>query len=419
MAASGVRRRALAALAALVAAGAALTACAPEPTIIEVDAPAQAPGALPDDARGQMDAAVQNAMAATGSSAAIAGVWAPWSGSWVAALGTDAGGAPVDVDMSFRVADVTRMMTCDLLYAVAAEGTVALDDSVIDYVSGYPDLADVTLQDLCDGTGGIGAFEPVVGASWISNPGRVWDPLEIAAFGLGQPRSAVGTEYRDADTGYVLLGLALERATGTGASTLYQRYLFDPLGLDDTFLPRAAPAPPGAHSLPGYRYITGAEGALDCASPLDMTTSSSSLGFTDAGVVSTVSDLGRYVQAVAIGATATDADRFGGPLPVFSGAPAWFTARGGAVQAGSLIGQYGAVPGYLTAAFADPATGMTVAVVLNNSTASADVVRDLAWELAAIASKAPAAEGFTAPAFGLPWTAEKYRESVSQTNICR
>jgi D-alanyl-D-alanine carboxypeptidase len=77
------------------------------------------------------------------------------------------------------------------------------------------------------------------------------------------------------------------------------------------------------------------------------------------------------------------------------------------------------MPGYLTAAFADPATGMTVVVVLNNSTASAQVIGDLAFELAAIASKSPAASGATAPEFGLPWTAQQYHDSINQTNICR
>jgi len=91
---------------------------------------------------------------------------------------------------------------------------------------------------------------------------------------------------------------------------------------------------------------------------------------------------------------------------------------GGAYQAGTLVGQYGSVPGYLTAAFADRETGMAVVVVLNNSRASADVVRALAWELAAIASKAPAAEGETAPAAGLPWTPDTYAAEVQAGAVC-
>ena len=37
----------------------------------------------------------------------------------------------------------------------------------------------------------------------------------------------------------------------------------------------------------------------------------------------------------------------------------------------------------------------------------------LAWELAAIASKAPAADGDTAPDAGLPWTAQQYHDTIA------
>ena len=420
MAARSTRRRALGAAAALLAVTLVAAGCAAEGPQ-DVELPTQAEAALPGDVTTQLDEAVRSAMAATASTGAIAGVWSPWSGSWVSAIGTDATGSALTPDMTFRAGDVTRMMTCDVLYGMVDDGRVELDDSIVEYVQGVPSLEAVTLLDLCNGTAGIGAYQPVVGESWITNPERVWHPLEIASFGIGQPRSAVGTEYRDSDSGYILLGLALERASGEKAAQLFDRYIFGPLALDDTTLPGVRPGLPGTDPLRGYRILSNADGSLACDAPVDVSTLSASVGFTDSGVVSTVTDLGRYVQATAVGALAPKSaeGRWSAPLPVFAGAPAWFTATGGALQAGSLIGQYGGMPGYLTAAFADPATGMTVVVVLNNSTASAQVIGDLAFELAAIASKAPAASGATAPEFGLPWTAQQYHDVVNQTNICR
>ena len=420
MAARSMRRRALGAAAALLAVTLVAAGCSADGPR-DVQLPSQAEAALPDDVSTQLDEAVRNAMAATASTGAIAGVWSPWSGSWVSAIGTDASGSALTSDMTFRAGDVTRMMTCDVLYGMADDGVVDLDDSVVDYVQGVPSLEAVTLLQLCNGTAGIGAYQPVVGESWVTNPDRVWHPLEIASFGLGQPRSAVGTEYRDSDAGYVLLGVALERASGNKAAELYDRYIFSPLALENTTLPSPRAALPGTDPLHGYRILSNPDGSLACDAPLDVSTLSSSVGFTDSGVVSTVTDLGRYVQATAVGALdgKSAKQRWAAPLPVYAGAPAWFTATGGALQAGSLVGQYGGLPGYLTAAFADPATGMTVVVVLNNSTASAQVIGDLAFELAAIASKSPAASGATAPEFGLPWTAQQYHDSINQTNICR
>jgi D-alanyl-D-alanine carboxypeptidase len=56
-------------------------------------------------------------------------------------------------------------------------------------------------------------------------------------------------------------------------------------------------------------------------------------------------------------------------------------------------------------------------VSLNDSTTDGTIASYLAWELAAIASKAPAAEGQTAPDFGLPFTAEQYHQSIAEAAI--
>ena len=312
-------------------------------------------------------------------------------------------------------------MTCDVLYALEAKGTVSGSDSVTEYVAGVSDLDDITLDQLCDGTSGIGSYAPALLSQWLTNPDREWDPRELASYGLGQERSEPGAAYNDSDAGYLLLGLALERASGQTASQLLDEYVFRPLALDATTLPTDAAAKPAgeAPALAGHHSLRDAAGAMNCTEPLDITKISSSIGFTDSGVVTDINDLGRYAQALAAGTlTPSDVDRFADPLPAYNGAPSWYTATGGALQAGTLIGQSGSVPGYSTAAFADPETGLTVAVVLNNSAGGGGPASNLAWELAAIASKAPAATGETAPEAGLPWTAQQYHDAIAAAAIC-
>lgn len=408
-----------AAAASAVVLGLVLVGCTSEESF-SYTPPAQVEGDLPDDTVAAMQAAVDNALVASGASGAVVGVWVPWSGSWVTGVGTQGpGGEPLDTDMSFRIADVTRLMTCDVLYALADEGTVELDAPVPDYVSGVADMVDITLLDLCNGTSGAGASEPTLKSSWLNTPERVWAPLELAGYGLGRDRVAPHTTYRDSDAGYLLLGLALERASGMSASELIAEYVTEPLGLSGTSLPRAAAAPPAAGPVVNGHYLTPVEGGYNCAAPVDITTLSSSVGFTDSGAVSTITDLGRYVQAEAaqVLRTKETPDRFGAPLPMSSGAPSWYQATGGAILVGSMIGQGGWVPGYATAAYSDPATGFTVAVVLNDSTQGAALAQYLAWELSAIASKAPAAEGQTAPEFGLPFTAEQYHQAITDAAL--
>ena len=417
------KRRSAAIAAAVVATLIALSGCSAQQTV-DIDVPAQTDATLPAETTADLEAAVTAAMTATGSSGAIVGVWAPWSGSWVAGLGTQslAGGEAVSTDMNFRAADVTRAMTCDVLYRVAEEGTVSLDDVVTTYVAAVPELGGVTLRQLCDSTSGVGSYAGQLQSLFMGNPDRVWNPRELASYGLAQRAadSIPGTAFRDSDAGYLLLGLALERAKNESIQTLIADYVAEPLQLPATSLPADAAQTPGAGAvLDGYWSVPNAEGAWNCTDPADFTTLSATVGGADSGVVTNITDLGRYAQALASGAlTSNDQQRFASPLPVAADQPTWFTAAGGAYQAGSLVGQFGSTPGYITAAFADPETGMSIAVVLNNSGANASIGAWLAWELAAIASKAPAASGQTAPEAGLPWTAQQWHDQIAANAIC-
>jgi D-alanyl-D-alanine carboxypeptidase len=422
MRARPTRRRVALALAAVLAASLVITGCAPDEHV-EIDVPPQADAAFPEATAQQLQDAVTHAMTAAGASGAIVGVWAPWSGTLVTGVGVEspASTAPVTDDMEFRIAQVTRAMTCDVLYAVAQEGTVRINDSVAKWVPGVPDLADVTLGQLCESTSGIGSYGAQLGGMFLKNPTRVWNPRELASYGLGHERTtAPGTAYRDSDAGYVMLGVALERATGRSAADLYDDYVFDPLDLVATRLPSDAPSAPSttAPVLKGHHSQPDAAGVMNCTEPLDVTTLSASIGYTDSGVVSNIRDLGRYAQALAAGTLVPEgADRFDEPIAL-GGAPSWYVAGGGVIRPGSLVGQFGSIPGYATAAFSDAGTGLTVAVVLNNSGGGRYFAERLALELAAIASKAPATDGAATPDAGLPWTAQQYHDQIAASAIC-
>ncbi|WP_144783910.1 serine hydrolase [Microbacterium sp. BH-3-3-3] len=397
-----------------------LSGCTPEGSV-SVDVPAQVDAPLPEATVTELQNAVTAAMTATGSTGAIVGVWAPWSGTWVSGMGTQGpGGAEVTADLGFRAGDVTGAMTCDVLYRLAADGKASMSDPVTNWVSNLPGYEDITLRQLCDGTSGLASYTSVLDGQVAKNPERVWNPRELMTYGIASPRTnAPGVAFSDSATDYVLAGLAAERIANEPLSQLIAERVTEPLGLGATGLPDTAPADPAAASLSGYWSQQNAEGAWNCTDPGDYTDMSSSYGGAAAGAVTNITDLGRYAQALATGALLPAGnDRFAAPVPVGGDQPTWFTAAGGAFQAGSLIGQYGSAPGYLVGAFADPTTGMSIAVVLNNSGGNKTTGAWLAWELAAIASKAPAAQGQTAPQAGLPWTAEQMRDNIAGNAIC-
>lgn len=409
-------RRGAAAIAAIAAFGVALAGCSGGPAAPELIE--QSTADLPSDIVDQVNSSVETAIQASGATGAIVGVWTPWGGQYVAGLGSTAveDGDEVTADMAFRIGDVTRSMTCDVLYGLADDGRVSLDDSVTQYVTNVAGLEDVTLQQLCDSTSGIGNSQSAVLKTWLKTPERQWDPRELAAHGIVNQSGDPGTQYRSSDAGYLLLGEALRKATGQQPADLIEHYVTEPYGLEDTSLPSPAAAEPGDPYLPGYRS-SSKDVEEGCAAPSEFSKTSSSIGYTDSGVVSTIEDLGLYGRTLAALAAQDDSGRFDHALPVDADGATWFQYGGGVYVAGSLVGQSGSTLGYSTSVWADPESGMTVAVVLNNSREQG-FASILGRELAAIAARTPAVDGAAEPEIGLPWSVEKYGDWIVDNAIC-
>ncbi|WP_431198066.1 hypothetical protein [Leifsonia xyli] len=85
---------------------------------------------------------------------------------------------------------------------------------------------------------------------------------------------------------------------------------------------------------------------------------------------------------------------------------------------GPLRGSSGAVPGYLSAVFSDPKSGLTVVVALNNSTPGAPFAQSLAQRLASIASKLPPKQKGLKAVASLPWSEQQTVDAMKKTAPC-
>ena len=401
----------------------ALAGCAGS-TAAPVSLPEQPTQALPDASSEALNASLADAMALSAASGAIAGVWVPWSGRWVTAAGTTAPGGTekMTTEMRFRVGDNTKPMTCDVLYGLVSEGTVALDDEASKYLPSVVGIDGITLDQLCHSTSGLGDFTGTLGSLFAVNPTRQWSPLELVSDGIASPRTGEpGAGYATSDTNYVLLGLALQEATGSDWRSLYNRYVFDRLGMDDSLFPEPTTLTISQPFAPGWEVLKRPDGTWACDAPTDETTLSNSQAFTAGGVVSSIDDLQRYAQSFASGALLTDKLRKTAwqTVPLSADAPAWQGFGPGGLQMGPLRGQAGSIPGHISAMLSDPATGLTVVVMLNNSTAGAGFAQLLAMKLAAIAAKTPPADGKELPAVGLPWSEEQMTEQLAAAAVCQ
>lgn len=154
------------------------------------------------------------------------------------AYGESMTGVPATTDMHFRNGAVAIAYVSTLLLTLVDDGVVTLDDTLSTWLPDVPNSDRVTLRQLAQMTSGytdyvLGneAFETAV----YADPFRQWTTDELLSFALDKPLLyEPGTNWNYAHTNYVLLGLALEKATGRDMPSLLSEHVLGPLGLTNT-----------------------------------------------------------------------------------------------------------------------------------------------------------------------------------------
>ncbi|GAA1528075.1 hypothetical protein GCM10009761_31930 [Agromyces terreus] len=378
--------------------------------------------AVAGDTADALSAVLDEAIRLSGASGGIAGVWAPWAGSWTGASGTvsfDEGAAKVTTETPFRMATLTSEMTCAIVLKLAAAGRLELSDQVSEDVDWIPGLDGITYEQLCRHTSGIADYYPHLEDIFVSNPERPWSRNELVAAGMALPRiGQAGEKVSESRTGILLAAMGAERRTGQAWSDLADHEVFGPLDLESTSLP--SPTASGTGLLGAYSAGFGADGKLDCTVRHDDSDQSNSNGGAAAGGVSTLEDLRRFSEAFATGALLSEdvAAKQWKTVPVGGDAPTWVKAGIGGQSYGPMRGDAGETAGVLTAAFTDPDSGLTVVVVLNNSSPPPEFVREVAFALASIGSKADGVDGREAPLVELPWSLEQATAKMQELAPC-
>lgn len=154
------------------------------------------------------------------------------------AVGESMSGVPATPQMHFRNGAVAISYVATLLLKLVDEQKVRLDDKLSTWLPDVPHADQVTLRQLAQMTSGYPDY--VLGndpfdATLYADPFRQWTPEELLAQVVSRPLFyPPGTNWNYAHTNYVLLGLALEKATGQDMPTLLKEKILDPLGLSQT-----------------------------------------------------------------------------------------------------------------------------------------------------------------------------------------
>lgn len=389
----------------------ALTGCTGGTDSVVPDAP---PGPVPDALAVALSGFLVEAQGAAGATGAVAGVWSPWAGGWETAVGSigDAEATPVTTETHVRLGTGgTEAMTCDVVVALAEKGALDLDADVGDVLTSLPGIEGMTLRQLCSHTSGLADFRSILWPTVVQNPAREWPTLElISAAQVSAPIAEPGASWSESSTGPLLAGVVATQATGRSMQSLYDEYVVPRYGLSSTRLPGDSELELPAPAMLGFSAaLDPRSGAVQCEVRRDLSAASSSSLGAAGGAVTDLDDLRRLAQGLAA-EPAGDA-MWADPVPQGQGRAEWLLAGLGGHEAGPLRGFSGIAPGFLTAAYSDPESGLTVAVAFNSSTAGEGFAASTARGLAAIAVEQGAATGATGLP-QLPWTFDGERGAV-------
>ena len=142
-------------------------------------------------------------------------------------------GVPLTPKTPMIMGSVSKQFTAAAIALLVEQGRISLDDDVHKYV---PELADygkkITIDQLVHHTSGVRDWWALVDAAGMrpDDGYTVGDVLALAARQKGL-NFEPGAEYNYSNTGYILLGIIVQRATGKTLRQFAAEQIFGPLGM--------------------------------------------------------------------------------------------------------------------------------------------------------------------------------------------
>ena len=296
----------------------------------------------------------------------IAGVWAGGQGRFLGTTGVAdvATAAPYTPSTPTRIGSITKTFTGTLVMQLIEQGQIGINDPVRDYVNGIPRGREITIRELLNHTSGNPDLSPIIAGATSEFPQHEWPPFRTIRWSVGQPRvCAPGKCWSYSNLNFLLLGRIVEKVTGRKLGNLYRRWIFDPLGLEDTLFRPGAAVPDGiAH---GYE-------AIHLGDPFTDTTHwNFSWAWSAGAMVSTLEDLRVYVRALASGHGLLDRRTQRQRLTFVKTTIPHVRYGLGLAKVGGFIGHNGEVPGYGGMMLHSVEDDITI-VVLGNTAESID-----------------------------------------------
>ena len=274
---------------------------------------------------------------------------------------------PIRANDRFRIGSVTKTFVATVVLQLVGEGRLDLDDTIEHWLPGLvPNGKRITVRELLNHTSGL--FEVANDQGFLARVlwkrTEVWSPRELVRIATAhKPLFKPGTNWSYSNTGYILLGLIAEAASGTPIGTELDRRIFRPLHLRNTSF-ASSPNISGTYA---HGYLP-----LDESQPRDATVFSQSSTWAAGAIVSTADDLatfyrsllrGRLLRPHLLHAMETTVPVPADPHAGGSGLGLFETG----LPCGRVWGHEGTAFGYKTSAYSSKDATRQVVVMVNDS----------------------------------------------------
>lgn len=138
---------------------------------------------------------------------------------------------PASEKSVYRIGSITKMFTAAAILLLAEDGKLKLDDPLAKFLPDYPAGGKITLRHLLNHTSGIVSFTDLP----EHREGMRRDLNHEEVLALFQDREVLfqpGEKFRYCNSGYYLLGMVIEAASGKKYEEFLQERIFDPLKLE-------------------------------------------------------------------------------------------------------------------------------------------------------------------------------------------
>jgi CubicO group peptidase (beta-lactamase class C family) len=204
-------------------------------------------------------------------------------------LGDEEWGADNTVRTKFRIGSLGKQFTAACILLLQERGRLNVHDPMSRYLFGLPQAWEaITIHQLLTHTSGIPNYTSSPERPRIDRTGAT--PQQMIELVADKPLDFTpGTKWSYSNTGYILLGMIVEKTSGLSYNEFLKKNILDPLGMTHSGYDRATDIIKERAS--GYQEK---DGILENADFLDM-----SVPYAAGNIYSTVEDMYRWNEALA------------------------------------------------------------------------------------------------------------------------